>query len=382
MSDIGLLIAGDFAPVGRVSKSIKDKNYGELFNEVAAVIKSADYAIVNLEAPIADSQECRPIEKFGPNLKSSKNVAEALSAFGFKGATLANNHLRDYGDMGVSDTLFFLSRSGIDYFGAGLDIKEASETKIIKVGGINLAVINCCEHEFSIAGKARPGANPINPVRQYYAIKHARETADVVLVIVHGGIETYQLPTPRMQETYRFFIDAGADAVINHHQHCYSGFEMYKGRPIFYGLGNFCFDWYGKIKSSWNEGFMLKLNFSNSEFASFEMLPYIQCDDHPGVRMMTKDEKEKFESTITNLNEIIGEERKLQFTYSEFQKNNTIPYKRLLSPYTSKFATALYLRGWLPRLFSKKKMFSLLNKVECESHRERLIAFLNTNIND
>lgn len=43
-----------------------------------------------------------------------------------------------------------------------------------------------------------------------------------------------------MQEIYRFFVDIGADAVINHHQHCYSGYEVYKEKPIFYGLGNFC----------------------------------------------------------------------------------------------------------------------------------------------
>jgi poly-gamma-glutamate synthesis protein (capsule biosynthesis protein) len=46
-----------------------------------------------------------------------------------------------------------------------------------------------------------------------------------------------------MVETYRFFIEAGADAVVNHHQHCICGYEVYKGKPIFYGLGNFCFDW-------------------------------------------------------------------------------------------------------------------------------------------
>ena len=51
-------------------------------------------------------------------------------------------------------------------------------------------------------------------------VEEAKKKADFVLVIVHGGSEHFQLPTPRMQATYRFFVDAGADAVVNHHQHC------------------------------------------------------------------------------------------------------------------------------------------------------------------
>ena len=84
--------------------------------------------------------------------------------------------------------------------------------------------------------------NPLLPIQQFYKIQEAKENADYVLVIVHGGIEHYQLPTSRMIETYRFFIDAGADAVVNHHQHCYSGYERYKSKPIIYGLGNLLFD--------------------------------------------------------------------------------------------------------------------------------------------
>ena len=91
--------------------------------------------------------------------------------------------------------------------------------------GETLAIINCCEHEFSIADDDSAGANPLNPIQQYYKIKEARLNADYVLVIVHGGHEMYQLPSLRMVDTYRFFIDAGADAVVNHHQHCFSGYE-------------------------------------------------------------------------------------------------------------------------------------------------------------
>ena len=157
------------------------------------------------------------------------------------------------------DTLMYLNDKQADFVGGGNSLRQASETLYKSIDGHTLAVINCCEHEFSIATETSSGANPLNPIQQYYKIQEARKNADYVLVIVHGGHEHYQLPSPRMKETYRFFVDAGADAVVNHHQHCYSGYEVYNGKPIFYGIGNFLFDREGVRNSIWNEGDMVLL---------------------------------------------------------------------------------------------------------------------------
>ena len=54
-----------------------------------------------------------------------------------------------------------------------------------------------------------------------------------MFLILHGGIEHYQLPSPRMKKWYRHIIDLGASAIVNHHQHCFSGYELYNGKPIF-----------------------------------------------------------------------------------------------------------------------------------------------------
>src|SRR5690554_8220427 len=82
-------------------------------------------------------------------------------------------------------------------------------------------------------------------------IKEAKATHDKVIVIIHGGHEYYNLPSPRMQKQYRFYAEQGADIIISHHTHCISGKEVYKGVPIYYSLGNFLFtntssfeDWY------------------------------------------------------------------------------------------------------------------------------------------
>ena len=208
-----------------------------------------------------------PIKRVSPNLSSSPKGIEAIKYAGFDIATLANNHILDFGDQGLMDTVNLCSQYNIDTVGVGKNLEDASKILYKRKDGETLAIINCCEHEFSIAGDDTAGANPLDPIQQYYKIKEAKQSADYVLVIVHGGHEMYQLPSLRMVDTYRFFIEGGADAVINHHQHCFSGYEFYKGKPIVYGLGNFCFD-SSYRNSIWNEGYLAAIDFQVAESMS------------------------------------------------------------------------------------------------------------------
>ena len=201
-----ILIGGDFVPQKRVADYFSRGDFEPILGQLKSVTSSADLTIVNLEAPIVESPQCEPISKVGPHLKTGPCVIAALQYAGIDIVTLANNHIRDFGDWGVSDTLFNLSRSRIGNVGAGLDIAESKSLFYKQTGGGLVAIINCCEHEFSIAGKARAGANPLNPIELYYTIKDAKRNADYVIVIIHGGIELFKYPTPRMQKEYRFFV--------------------------------------------------------------------------------------------------------------------------------------------------------------------------------
>ncbi len=365
--DNTIIIAGDLCPRERVAELIEDNQHQEVFQDVKAVIEQASYAIVNLEAPIVEGKGT-PIVKSGPNLKCSEKVIDAIKYAGFKGVTLANNHYFDYGEEGALNTMQKLDENGIAYVGAGKDIEDAAKPLYVAVGAKKVAIINCCEHEYSIATKKHAGSNPLNPITLYYAIKEAKTEADYVLVIVHGGIEHYQLPTPRMKELYRFAVDSGADAVVNHHQHCYSGYEVYKGYPIFYGLGNFCFDRKRKRNDKWNEGYMVKLCIDDK---GFELLPYRQCDDKPAVVMMNDSESKSFFTEIGELNKLIADPAELERKLKEFavkSKRGFSPF----NPYTNSYLKGLYRRGWLPSFVSKKMLMAIQNKIECESHLERL----------
>lgn len=371
---MNILIAGDFVPQSRTLKSLLEQKYESIFGDITKIVQECDYSLLNLEAPILLNSG-NPISKAGPNLKAPINTIEAIQYAGFKGVTLANNHFYDYGEDGVVDTIDSLEKSNIDFVGAGRNLIEAGNILFKRICEKEIAFINCCEHEYSIATDSKGGANPLNPIRIYQSIQEARQKADYVVVIVHGGIEGYQLPTPRMQEVYRFFIEVGADVVVNHHQHCYSGYEYYKGKPIFYGLGNFSFDWDGKRESIWNEGFLLKLYFDDSGI-THKLYPYIQGDEISGVILMQGDKVDDFNLSISKFNDIISSPKNIQEEHEKYMDETERSQSYAFCPFTNKYIAALYVRGGLPTLFPTSKLRGLQNKIMCESHRERILYYL------
>ena len=333
-----VLVTGDFCPQCRVAELFDKSEFDTVLGEVKPIIEHVDYSIVNFECPVTTGDE-KPIEKYGPNIQCTEKGMEAVKWAGFDCVTLANNHFLDFGEGGVNHTLEACKKYGIDSVGGGLDLHEASQILYKKIDGKTLAVVNCCEHEFSIATETTAGSNPLNPIKQYYAILEAKKNADFILVIVHGGHEHYQLPSPRMQETYRFFIDAGADAVVNHHQHCYSGYEMYKEKPIFYGLGNFCFDKPNYFEGLWEYGYMVKLQFAKS--ISFDIIPYKQCKERPTIALL-KDQA-SFNNQLLELNTIISDKQKLLEQTAIYYKNSSEKTHFAFEPYYGKILMKLYM---------------------------------------
>ena len=371
---IKILIAGDFCPRDRVADLLDNKQYGVVLDNIKPLFEKKDYAIVNLECPLVDNAE--PIKKLGPNLKHNAHSLEALKHIGFDMVTLANNHFYDYGDNGVANTINKLKEYNIDFVGGGTNLEEAGKIFYKDIKNKKIAFINACEHEFSIAAEKTAGSNPLNPIQVYYQVKEAKKIADYVIIITHGGHEHYQLPSPEMKEMFRFFVDAGVSCVVNHHQHCYSGYEIHNGAPIFYGLGNFCFDKPNTRKSIWNEGFMLQLNINEKNNLSFGLIPYIQSDENPEVRLMNTEEKENFENKILDLNNVISDDKLHIKEYQRYLSAKKQEYLLRMIPYTNRYANALARRGLLPNFINSKRRVLLRNMIECESHRGILLNAL------
>lgn len=373
---ISVLIAADFCPKDRVANLIEEGKYEAIFGEVKPIIGECDFSIVNLECPVGISKG-DGIKKNGPALKCSAKAIESLKYAGFKCVTLANNHFYDQGEAGVRDTISSLELSDIAYVGGGYNLRDASKILYKKVKDKTIAVINCCEHEWSIATEKSGGSNPLNPVRQYYDIVKAKEEADYVIVIVHGGIEGFQYPSPRMVETYRFFVDAGADAVINHHQHCFSGGELYNGKPIFYGLGNFCFDWKARANGSslWDEGYMVQLELTE-DIVTYKLIPYLQNTESPGIHVMNENEAVGWQKKYDKISRAIKDDNLLYHIYETQLSKSDKLYSLNIQPYNNRIAMSLYMRRLLPSLMSKDKIRVLLNMLRCESHYDCMIHML------
>lgn len=366
-----ILVAGDFCPLNRVAEAFDKEDYALVLEEVPSLTSKADYSTVNFECPVVTGN-ATPIDKEGPNLKCGTSGAKAVKYAGFSCVTLANNHFLDFGCDGVKESIDAFDSLEIDHVGGGMNLGEASQILYKEIANQRIAIVNCCENEFSIATANSAGSNPLNPVQQFYAIKEARQNADRVLVIIHGGHEHFQLPSPRMVETYRFFIEAGADAVVNHHQHCFSGYEIYKGKPIFYGLGNLCFDLPQLNHGIWTEGYAVIIDFS-TELPTFSIHPYRQCAERARVEMLSQS---AYNERIQKLNEIIADPDKLQDSINKYYASCVDQYSSIFEPVRNRYYLGAKHRKWLPSFISKERKLIAANFIMCEAHRDKLLYYL------
>lgn len=245
-------------------------------SEIRARIDETDLALVNLEAPVPVDRD--PIEKSGPAKESAASAPGMLASAGFDVACLANNHIMDFGPEGLRATQQACAEAAVETVGAGETSDEALSPLSVSIDGENrdqgqnqtLAVINVCEQEFGIAGD-NPGTAWVSHPTAEQRIERATESADIVLVVSHGGVEYVPFPPLGRQQTLRSFIDAGADAVIGHHPHVAQGWEIYEDCPIVYSLGNFLFDQPNRPSTSW--GLAVTLSGRGSSFTGLRIIP-------------------------------------------------------------------------------------------------------------
>ena len=225
MADIAFF--GDFSPT-RAGSAIT----------IEHDLLEGQLCVGNLEIPLHAASRPRP--KAGPHLAGSK---ESLAYFrGLRLVlSLANNHIMDYGEAGLRETLHACHRLGIATVGAGGDERAAQAPVVCDVAGKRIGILACCETQFGIASAQRAGVAVFEPTL-YARLSALKSEVDGVIVSIHGAAEDCPWPSPAWQDLLRSFIDAGATVVHGHHSHVPQGYEMYKGGVIYYGLGNFLVD--------------------------------------------------------------------------------------------------------------------------------------------
>ena len=375
-NEIKIFISGDFRPILRINEIIYKNEFHLIYNNILPIIKSSDLSITNLECPLIEKGE--PIKKTGPNLKAGLKSIEALKYAGFNIVTLANNHIMDYGIDGLNSTINICKDNNIEFIGAGRNITEAQTIKYFNIKNKRVAFINCCENEWSTTFGNYPGCNPLNEIDIYNQIKEAKSNSDWLIAIVHCGHEMYEYPSPRMKKLYRWFIDLGADAVICHHTHCFSGYEIYNNKPIVYSLGNFIYDSTSLRNSIWNYGAAAVI-IINDHNIKLELYPYTQCNEKVGVNLLTEKELQEWYKKEVERQRIIADDQLLENEFDIFINKQEKLYRSYLEPKSNKYINAAKNKGILPRRINKEKALLYLNLIRTESHRDILLHILQNN---
>ena len=275
--DVVMLLSGDLYVQRPEPESI--------FEYTAGYLRGADLFFGNLEAAVTDRG--RPTEaKERPQFKSDERMFLAYTYAGLDACGLANNHSMNYGPEGLLRTIELLDAAGIAHAGGGRDYDEAHQPGVLERKGNRIAFLSYSSvfvppfaatterggiAAVSVATAYQPQPRVVEvpgspPIIRTFAdpndaaamtedVRKAKQAGNVVVVSWHWGLSPATGGAGQMvgyqEEMAHAAVDAGADLVIGHHPHMLHPIEVYKGKAIFYSLGNFAFDlFYGRKQTT------------------------------------------------------------------------------------------------------------------------------------
>lgn len=339
-----------------------------------SAIGEADLALTNLEAPISPAG-ADPIHKIGPTNATAPETPEYLREVGFDAVTLANNHTADYGPAGVERTVEACEAAGLGTAGIRDAGPDGSAALTRQVAGQTVTVLNLCEREFGAAAADTGGTAWVGRPGVEQRIQDAAAAADVLVVVVHAGIEYVPLPPPQLQARLRSFAEAGADLVVGHHPHVPQGSERHAGTPIYYSLGNFRYTRCCRPKTEW--GLVLSARFEDDTLAEVRLHPVERRDDAVAF-MGERWDPEEFRPYLETASDLVADRERLR---AHWQAQAVMVFDQRYSAWLRMAAGSnllsilrhplLYLGAtglWDPEE-RQHQMLLLLNLIRNESHR-------------
>ena len=263
--------------------------------KIADTLTSTDFNFANLESPIAPSGKAiigGSSLVFGTPI----SYAKSLKDFNFQIVNSANNHAFDRGLAGVDTTIATLNNLGIAHEGTGDTLDQAWTPAVVTSHGIKICFIGASYSSVNDSGKVVNNyvARIQDTSRLASSIAQARAECDFTVVTMHAGTEYTRTPNTAQTTFAHTAIDDGADMVIGAHPHWVQSIENYRGKYIFYSLGNFIFD------QSWSEdtseGLALKITVSkttstdstippSTKLNTIELLPLIITHTQPALAL-------------------------------------------------------------------------------------------------
>jgi poly-gamma-glutamate synthesis protein (capsule biosynthesis protein) len=246
---------------GRALEALRRMGIAAMARLIWAPLEGADVVVANLEAPITQESQVREEKRY--NLKTTREVLDLFDRRFVLG--LANNHILDYGERGLLDTIEALDEFGIPHAGAGRNLDEARRPAFVHVRGVSLGVLTAADVRFQAASERSAGVFPARAELLRESIRDLCRKADEVVVSIHAGIEFVPVPSPTQLQLADMCLEEGVRVVSFHHTHCTSGFKQTEKGLVFFGTGNYVFpNNLGAHFAGWNRSAAWKIELPAS----------------------------------------------------------------------------------------------------------------------
>lgn len=374
-----IIFGGDFCPTCHMEEALqKGKTIEDVFGSIVDKFHKADYSVVNLEYPLTKSN-CA-LRKNGSLKKGAPETAKYLKDLKVRLVTLANNHMMDFTEVGLRDTIKTCQNFNIATVGAGLSLSEARQPRYINLNGRSFAFIGVCENEFSVANSEHGGAHGYSCTGLNKLIKQIKSENDFVIVLFHGGSEFVHFPSPETIERYRYIVDCGASAVIGHHPHYIQGYEIYCGAPIIYSLGKLFY-------SLMDDPEILKIPIATLSFCDKQTPIKVDFDffklnlKNIQVERLSPSEQKEVERKFSGLSDALKSPERINFEWICYCKKRELVYLCILlgvPVLIQKILRRLRLMKVIKLLakIKSKELLTIENFLRCESHNEAAINIL------
>lgn len=330
-----------------------------LSGELQLLLNQSDINIVNFEAPVKSTG--KPIRKSGPNIHQHTDAPQWLEDRGFNVISLANNHTMDYGSDGLHMTMESFKSAKVA--GAG-NWDNAYRMTVVNVEGLKIGILAGTHCEFGTLTDKDIGEGCAWCMSPEFERLIFNGGVDYLIVFNHGGVEYMDYPLPEWRSIYRKWIDMGADAVIASHPHVPQGWEMYKGKPICYSLGNFCFQKDKVSAPHWNESLCCILDINSDKEVSVKVRPVFYDE---ATQYINDNESTDFMKHMESLNHVLGDKSKYMSQINAAVMKLWPKYVGLLV--RSGFIYPVKSLGLMKGVAEGFRKEHLYNCIQCESHR-------------
>lgn len=299
---------GDIIPGRNVAAHIREfGDYSVPLQRTKSELAAFDFTFANFECFISETLEFPElVDANALDFLTRPDFVPTMVEAGIDAVSMANNHAvyshAGWGIPAFEDTYNFLTNGGVPVFGAGMDLNQARQPHVAEVNGLSVALLGVdgitgnetwpnalgvVANAGSQATDSRGGTNPLNLEQVTADVANLASQYDIVIPFFHMSEQYFWTPQDWAIETAHQCIDAGANCVISSHPHTIQGWEIYNGKPIFHGIGNFIYDQMFSVDT--RQGYVLELTFRGADVAGFR-IHGVEIEDFTQPRFMSQGE--------------------------------------------------------------------------------------------